>query len=81
MILVVQVQVDLSEKADRVVGIVKATHGLRSKSDAVDLIVEEYGERMIEEELRPEFVARIKRIEKEGKFTRVDDIHEFFENL
>ena len=61
----VKTLIDLSEHANRVINIVKAKHGLRNKSLAVELIAKEYERLCLEPELRPEFVSKIKQIEKE----------------
>ena len=57
--------IELEEKANRIVNIVKAKYGLRDKSAAINKIAEAYGEEMLEPELRPEFIKKLKRIEKE----------------
>ena len=72
----VQVLVDLTEKANKAVGVVKATYGLSNKSDAIDLIVEKYADELIEPELRPDYIKRVKEAEK-GKFIRVKDVDKF----
>ena len=72
----VQIVVNLTEKANKAVGIVKATYGLSNKSEAVDLIVEKYADELIEPELRSEYIARVKKAEK-GEFIRVKDVSKF----
>ena len=62
--------VELSEHANRVVNVVKAREGLRGKSEAIERIVEEYEEKVLDPHLRPEFVADVQRIRK-GKFRKV----------
>ena len=62
--------VELSEHANRVVNVVKAGEGLRGKSEAIERIVEEYEEKVLDPHLRPEFVADVQRIRK-GKFRKV----------
>ena len=61
-----QAIIKLKEKNDRILSIVKGKYGLKNKSDAVNLIIENYEEEMLEPELRPEYIEKIKRIEKEG---------------
>ncbi|MHB8633519.1 MAG: DUF2683 family protein [Thermoplasmatota archaeon] len=65
--------IDLSERANRVVNIVKAKEGLRGKSEAIQRIVEEYEEHILDPNLRPEFVEDVKRIRK-GQFRKVKDL-------
>jgi hypothetical protein len=61
----VQSLVTLSEDANRVLNVVKAKHGLRTKSQAIELVTRAYAEEILEPELRPEYVEKLKRIEKE----------------
>lgn len=62
--------IELSEHANRVVNIVKAKAGLKGKSEAIEKIVEEYEERILDPALRPEYVEEIQRIRK-GRFKKV----------
>ena len=57
--------VNLSERANMVLNIVKAKHGLKTKSDAINKVVSEYGKSLLEPELRPEFIEKIKARQKE----------------
>ena len=56
--------VDLDEHANRVINIVKAKYGLQDKSEAINTITRQYEEEVLEPELRPEFIEKLKRIEK-----------------
>ncbi|HKZ48949.1 MAG TPA: DUF2683 family protein [Thermoplasmata archaeon] len=67
---------ELSEHANRVVNVVKAREGLRGKSAAIERIVEEYEEKVLDPHLRPEFVTDVERVRK-GRFRKVrslDDV-------
>jgi len=70
--------IDLSERANRVVNIVKAKEGLRGKSEAIERIVEEYEQLILEPQLRPEFVETVKRARK-GPFRRVKGLGDLLE--
>jgi hypothetical protein len=61
----VQAMVQISEEANQILNIVKAKHNLKDKSEAINLVVIEFGEDILEPELRPEFIEKMKRIEKE----------------
>ncbi|MCD4740628.1 DUF2683 family protein [archaeon] len=63
-----QVTVTLDEDEDRVVGIIKSIYGFSSKNKAIQFIIKEKGEEIFEKELRPEFVQKILKLEKSGKF-------------
>ena len=71
----VQAIINISERANRVINIVKAKYGLKDKSEAINIMAKEYGESVMEPELRPEFIERMKRIEKEKtiKIGTIDD--------
>ncbi len=61
----VQAVITLAEKEDRILNIVKGKFGLKNKSEAISLIVNEYEQNFLEPELRPEFINEIRKIEKE----------------
>ena len=61
----VQAVITLNEKEDRVLNIVKGKFGLKNKSEAVNLIIRDYEQELLEPELRPEFIEEMKEIEKE----------------
>ena len=62
----VQAVIDIDERANRVLNIIKAKYGLKDKSDAINLVVSEYEDNLLEPELRPEDIKKLKKIEKEG---------------
>ena len=64
--------VNLNERANRVINIVKAKYGLRDKSEAINKLVLDYEKVLLEPALRPEFVEKMKKRENE-KAMRVDD--------
>jgi hypothetical protein len=64
----VQTIVSLGDYEDRVLNIVKGKFGLKSKSDTVNFLIRKYDEDMLESELKPEFIEKVKDIEKNGKF-------------
>lgn len=64
--------ININERANRVLNIVKAKHGLRNKSDAINKVVNEYGRSLLEPELRPEFIEKIKKRQKEKTAKVVD---------
>ena len=61
----VQAVINIGERTNRVLNIVKAKYGLKDKSQAITLVVSEYEESFLEPELRPEYTRKLKRIEKE----------------
>ncbi|VVB67721.1 Uncharacterised protein [Candidatus Norongarragalina meridionalis] len=57
--------VNITEEANRVLNIVKAKYGLRDKSQAICQMAQEYDDKLLEPELRPEYVKKAKRIMRE----------------
>jgi len=66
----VQAVINIQEKTNRILNIVKAKYGLKDKSQAIELVVSEYEENFLEPELRPEYIEKIENLEKQGKFKR-----------
>jgi len=60
----VQALIRISKRANRVIDMVKVKHGLRTKGEAVERIVEEYERELMEPEFKPEFVDSILRASK-----------------
>jgi hypothetical protein len=71
----VQSIIDLGEREDRVLNIVKAKFGLKNKSEAVTLITKVYEKSFLEPELRPEYAKELDRIRK-GKYIKFNSIDE-----
>jgi len=71
----VQAMINVEENVNRVLNIVKAKYGLKDKSEAITLVVTEYEENFLEQELRPEYVEKLKKIEKQ-KGIPFRNIHE-----
>ena len=65
--------VELGERENRVINIVKAKYGLKDKSQALSVIIKSYEECELEPELRPEFVEETEETRKHGKFIKVKD--------
>jgi hypothetical protein len=72
----VQAMVNLGDREDRLLTIIKGKFGLKNKSDAMNFVIGKFEEELLEPELRPEYVHKIRNIEKKGKFTNYKDISE-----
>ena len=72
----VQAMIDIDEKTNRVLNIVKAKFGLKDKSQAINIVVEKYEQSFLEPELRPEYIEKINKISKEKgiKFESTKDL-------
>ncbi len=69
--------INIKDETNRVLNIVKAKYGLRDKSEAINMIAEQYEEYILEPQLKPEYVEKIKSLEKSGKFREFNSIDEF----
>ena len=61
----VQALINISERSNRILSILKAKYGLRDKSAAIDIMAKQYEESVMEPELRPEYIEKALRIHKE----------------
>jgi len=61
----VQALVNISERANRILNIIKAKYGLRDKSEAINKMAEEYELQILEPELRPEYIEKLEKISEE----------------
>ena len=72
--------VELNNKTNRVVNIVKAMYCLKDKSQALNKMAEEYEQEILEMQLRPEYLKKLERIEKE-KSIKIKDVDKYFSQL
>lgn len=72
---------DLPQEINQTLNIIKAQHNLKNKAEAITLVVTVYKNEHIEPELRPEYVEKLKRLEKEGKFISFKNIKELREHI
>ncbi len=61
----VQAVINLNEHENRVINIVKGKFGYRNKSEAINHIIHEFETELLEPELRPEYIDKMKEREKE----------------
>jgi len=78
----VHAMIKISESANQILNIVKAKFNLRDKSEAIEKVVIEYGKDLLEPGLRPEFIEKIKSIEKKKgtKFKNMKELKAMIEN-
>lgn len=72
--------VEISEHANQIINIVKAKYGLKDKSQAINRMAIEFGKDLLEPELRPEYIEKLKRLEME-KGNHVKDVDAYFSKL
>jgi len=73
--------ININQRTNRLLNIIKAKYGLKDKSEAIDKMAEQYNEEILEPELRPEYVEKIKKLEKNGKFKRYSSVKELREEI
>ena len=61
----VQALIHIEEKTNHMLNIVKAKYGLKDKSQAIDIMAEQYGQSILEPELKPEYIKKALKIQKE----------------
>ncbi|MBI4162180.1 MAG: DUF2683 family protein [Candidatus Aenigmarchaeota archaeon] len=69
--------VNLDERSNRIINIVKAKYGLKDKSEAIEQITKEYEQELLEPEFKPEFVESVIQASK-GKFKKVKNTSDLF---
>ena len=77
----VQAMVEIPEKANQILNIVKAKHNLKTKSEAISLVVMEYGSNMLETALKPEYLQKLSKLEKEKgvPFKNISELRKLIE--
>ena len=72
VIILVKAIVNIDDRTNRILNIIKAKYGLRDKSQAINRMAEQFEECLMEPELRPEFIKSLKASERE-KTIKVKD--------
>ncbi len=70
----VKATIEIPDREDRILNIVKGKYGFKNKTEALIFIVGDY-ESKLEPEVRPEYLKKLEKIRK-GKHTRFDSIEE-----
>lgn len=73
----VQAVITLGEHENRILNIIKGKFGLNNKSEAIQLIINEYEKEILEPELRPEYIEKMGAREKEPT-VKVKDFKKHF---
>jgi hypothetical protein len=61
--------------------VVKAKYNLKDKSMAIEWLIDFYLDQQADPELRPEFIRKMQRIEKEGKWIRYANVEELHRSI
>ncbi|HDP73947.1 MAG TPA: DUF2683 domain-containing protein [Candidatus Woesearchaeota archaeon] len=73
----VNAMIRISDKANQILNIVKAKRNLKDKSEAIEYVALEYGKDLLEPQLRPEFIEKMKKRQQESTI-KVKDFKEHF---
>ena len=61
----VQAIINIDERTNRILNIIKAKYGLKDKSAAINQMAIEYEKEILEPELKPEYIEKLERINKQ----------------
>ncbi len=61
----VQAIINIDERTNRILNIVKAKYGLKDKSAAINRMAIEYEKEILEPELKPEYIEKLEEMEKQ----------------
>ena len=68
--------VEIDEEANTVINILKAQYGLKDKSQAINEMAKQYKEIVLDSQVRPEYLLKLKRLRKEP-ITRIGSAEDF----
>ena len=61
----VRALIELDENLNRVLNLIKAKYGFKDKSEAISFVVSKYIDDEAEPDLRPEFIEKMRKIQRE----------------
>ena len=61
----VKATIEIPERENRILNILKGQHGFKNKEQAFIFLIKEY-EQNLEPEIRPEYVRKLAKIDKQG---------------
>lgn len=73
----VQAIINIQERTNRVLNIIKAKYGLKDKSQAINVMAIQYEEEILEPELRPEYIKKVLKRQKEPA-VKIKDFEKHF---
>jgi hypothetical protein len=67
VVYMVKAMIDIDQRTNQVLNVVKAQFGLNDKSEAIEKVVQAYEAAVMEPELRPEYVEKMRKVVKERR--------------
>ncbi|MGB9941062.1 DUF2683 family protein [Methanosarcina sp.] len=80
----IQARIKLSDRTNHVLNIVKAKYNLKDKSAAIDLVIAQYEEKILEPQYSPEFIKEMLDSENDeliGPFENADELKAYIKSL
>lgn len=80
----IQARLKISDRTNHVLNIIKAKYNLKDKSAALDKLVAEYEEKILEPQFKPEFIEAVLATEKEpliGPFKNIEELEVYLDSL
>jgi hypothetical protein len=73
--------IDIDVSTNRILSIIKAEFGLKDKSQAINVMAREYEELVFEPKVKPSYLKRLKKIEKERtiKIGTLEDFRKMYD--
>jgi hypothetical protein len=77
----VQAIIELGEYEDRILTVLRGKFGMKNKSEAVNFVINKYSEELLEPNLRPEYIEKLNKIEKQKgiKFKDINELRKIIE--
>ena len=77
-----QTIVKMGEHEDRIVNIIKGKYGLKNKSEAINFVINKFGQELLEPSLKPEYLEKLDSIKKQSstKFGSVEELRKYIKN-
>jgi len=66
--------IEIPQEVNHILNIIKARYGFKTKSEAIAKVVIMYGAEILEPELRPEYIEKLRNMDEEGKFVSFNSI-------
>jgi len=80
----IQARLTISNRTNHILNIVKAKYNLKDKSAALDKLVAEYEDKILESQFKPEFIEEVLATEKEpliGPFKNIEEIEAYLDSI
>lgn len=65
--IMVQAIINVSARTNHLLNIIKAKYDLKDKSEAINIMAEQYEEQILEPEFRPEYLEKALLVQKQKK--------------